>query len=198
MWLKWEKGEKGWQKRVTAYGNRLFAKIPHEEWGLKSIPPLSKRREDQELLGKKDVTVVYPRSVISEEGVQEALKKYGGDERQGFHSKWLWGSIIGMPISAPVALVPVLDVRTKELDSEVEGLLQKSPGGHPKSTSPDAERMLLAQSSGKLIADLVEVPELEEHIQRAVKQVEKALSAQRELKEEEELDKSNQEADPKR
>lgn len=62
-----------------------------------------------------------------------------------------------------------------------------------------AEQMLLTQSSGKAIADLVEVPELEEQIQRAVKQVEKALRAKRELQEEkQELDKVNKETEGKR
>lgn len=106
-WLRWEKAEKGWQKQVTAYGNKLFARIPHEEWGLKSVPPLSKRREDEELLGRKEVSVVFPGSVIGGEGVREALGKYAGLERQRFHSKWMWGSILGMPLSAPIALVPV-------------------------------------------------------------------------------------------
>lgn len=105
--MKWEKAEKGWQKKVTSYGNRLFQTIPHEEWGLKSIPPLSRRQKEEEFTGKKVVDVVFPGSVIGEEKVKEALKKYAGDERQGFHTKWMWGSIIGMPISAPVALVPV-------------------------------------------------------------------------------------------
>ena len=53
------------------------------------------------------VSVEYPEALLAPEKVQDALRKYGSDERQGFHTKWLWGSIIGMPISAPVALIPV-------------------------------------------------------------------------------------------
>lgn len=106
-WLNWEKAENGWKKKVTTYGNKLFARIPHEEWGLKSVPPLSKRREDKELKGGKEVSVLFPSSVISKERVREALENYSGDERRSFHTKWMWASIIGMPISAPVALVPV-------------------------------------------------------------------------------------------
>lgn len=106
-WLKWEKAEKGWKKKVTAYGNKLFQTIPHEEWGLKSIPPLSRRRKEEELTGKNDVNVVFPGSIIGEAGVEEALRKFAGDERQDFHTKWMWASIIGMPVTAPLALVPV-------------------------------------------------------------------------------------------
>ncbi|KAL9027914.1 MAG: hypothetical protein Q9196_003635 [Gyalolechia fulgens] len=197
-WLKWEKADKGWKKKVTAYGNKLFARIPYEEWGLKSVPPLSKRRGDEELIGGTEVTVVFPGSVISEDGVEEALRNYAGDERQAFHTKWMWGSIIGMPVSAPIALIPVLDVSMKELNSEAQSVLEKSADVHPASRiKPETERMLLVQSSGKYVADLVEVPELEEHVQRAVEQVEKSLSAKQELKEEK-LERANIVADTKR
>ena len=39
VWTSWEKAEKGWQKKVTDYGNALFRRIPFEEWGLKTLPP---------------------------------------------------------------------------------------------------------------------------------------------------------------
>ncbi|KAL9597562.1 MAG: hypothetical protein Q9219_005064 [cf. Caloplaca sp. 3 TL-2023] len=251
IWLKWEKAEKGWQKRVAEYGNKLFARIPHEEWALKSIPPLSRRRKDEELKGRKEVTVVFPASVIGEDRVKEALKGYAGDERQGFHTKWMWGSIAGMPVVAPIALIPVvpnlpffylcfrawshwkarsgshhlefllgnrlltlrtsrnldiaykaggLDVVMKRLDSEAEETLKKSTtGSQGRNDDPEAERMLLTQSNGKLIADLMELPELEEHVQRAVKQVEKTLSARQELREEkEELDSVNRQSGTRR
>lgn len=48
---------------------------------------------------------------------------------------------------------------------------------------PD-ESMLLSASSGKLIAHCLDAPELEQEIERAVKQVEKALIAEKELMEE--------------
>lgn len=88
----------------------------------------------------------------------------------------------------------------KELDSEFESVLEKPIGGHPASTNnPEVERMLLLQASGKYIADLVDVPGLEEHVQRAVKQVEKSLSAKQELKEEkEELEEANNMSDTRR
>ncbi|KAL8777942.1 MAG: hypothetical protein Q9194_002273 [Teloschistes cf. exilis] len=249
-WLKWEKAESGWQKKVTAYGNKLFERIPHEEWGLKSIPPLSRRREDEELKGGKEVQVQYPGSLIDEEGVKEALKTFAGTERQSFHTKWMWGSIIGMPISAPVALLPVIpnlpffyllfrawshwkarsgsqhidfllgrqlvhltrsssldlayalgrmDASMKTLDLEVKDAVEGDPNSKPGvEPAMEAERMLLTQSSGRVIADVVEVPELVEHIQRAVKQVEKALRGEKGLQEEkQELDKVNKKAKEK-
>ncbi|KAL8708866.1 MAG: hypothetical protein Q9220_006322 [cf. Caloplaca sp. 1 TL-2023] len=243
-WLKWEKAEKGWQKKVTAYGNKLFERIPHEEWGLKSIPPLNRRRQDDELKDKKEVEVTFPSSMLNEDAVKTALKDFGGDTRQGFHSKWMWWSIIGMPISAPVALLPVipnlpffylvfrawshwrarsgsqhvefllnnhliklmpsplldsayriseLDVALERLESELKSISDESKSGSSEVKIEDrTERMLATRSSGRLIAELVEVPELEEQVQRAAKQVAKALRAKKELQEEkQELDTAN-------
>ena len=106
-WLKWEKYEKGWQKKVTSYGNKLLERIPYQEWGLKSVPPLSARRRAEELEEKDEVLVRYPGKLYSQDSALEVLRQYGGKERQAIHTKWMWGSIIGMPISAPVALLPV-------------------------------------------------------------------------------------------
>lgn len=44
--------------------------------------------------------------------------------------------------------------------------------------------MLLSASSGRLIADCLEAPELEQEIERAVHQIEGALKAKKELNEE--------------
>ncbi|KAL8774334.1 MAG: hypothetical protein Q9209_001085 [Squamulea sp. 1 TL-2023] len=250
-WLRWEKADKGWQKKVTSYGNKLFEKIPHEEWGLKSIPPLNTRWTDEELDGKKQVEVLFPGSVISEDKVKSALQAFAGDERQAFHTKWMWGSILGMPISAPVALIPVLpnipffyllfrawshwkarsgsqhvdflldnhllrftasskldlayqagglDLSMKELESNVKRVLKGSLDAVSEANpGKAAETMLLTQSSGRLVSELADVPELEEQLQRAVKQVEKALRAQSELLEEkQDLDNVNKDADSKR
>lgn len=106
-WLDWEKKEKGWQQKITTYGNALFQRLPYEEYGLKSIPPLSERRKIEEVEGKEVVQLEYPLGLFKESRVQETLRRLGGDEKQAFHTKWLVGSLIGMPISAPLALVPV-------------------------------------------------------------------------------------------
>jgi len=106
-WIGWEKKESGWQQKVTSYGNKLFQRVPHEEWGLKSIPPLSARRKSEEIEGEQEVKIVYPQGFIDSKQAQETLRRLGGDEKQGFHSRLLWGCIIGMPISAPFALIPV-------------------------------------------------------------------------------------------
>ena len=106
-WLEWEKSKDGWRKKVTVYGNKLFQRLPFEEWGLKSVPPLTAKRKEEELQGKIKSHVEYPESLLKPEEVQEALQKYGSNDRQSYHRKWFWGSVIGMPLSAPAALVPM-------------------------------------------------------------------------------------------
>ena len=44
--------------------------------------------------------------------------------------------------------------------------------------------MLLSPTSGKVIADCLETPEIEQEIERAILQVERALKSKKELKEE--------------
>ena len=106
-WLGWEKKETGWQKKITTYGNTIFQRLPHEEYGLKGIPPLSERRKSKELEGKGEVLVEYPLAWVEESVVWKALQRLGSDEKQAFHTKWLVGSLLGMPITVPFALVPV-------------------------------------------------------------------------------------------
>jgi len=46
------------------------------------------------------------------------------------------------------------------------------------------ERMLLSKTNSKLVAEILEVPELEAELARAVQQVEQSLSADKKLQEE--------------
>jgi len=105
--MLWEKYEKGWQKKVTVFGNKLFQRLSYEEWGLKSVPPLSAKRKAEELKGKTKSTVHYPESLLKPEEVNDILQRYGSDAKQGYHSKWFWWTVIGAPFTAPVALIPV-------------------------------------------------------------------------------------------
>lgn len=103
-WLSWEKAEKGWKKAVTSYGKKLFKRLPYEEWGLKSIPPLS---ATQKLGGDQKALVEYPQSVIADASMKDAVKSFAAEERQKFHMKWLLASFLGMPIVAPFSAVPM-------------------------------------------------------------------------------------------
>ncbi|APA05376.1 hypothetical protein sscle_01g001460 [Sclerotinia sclerotiorum 1980 UF-70] len=107
LWNSWEKKDSGWQKKVVEFGNKALKRIPYEEWGLKSVPPLSKRRQEEELSDKEKVEVSFPSTFLPRERVLEILEILG-TERKQLHKTRLWGSIIGMPIVAPFALVPII------------------------------------------------------------------------------------------
>lgn len=106
MWSGWEQKDKGWQKSVVNYGNQVLRRIPYEEWGLKSIPPLSQRRRQVELKGTEKVEVVYPKSLLAMDHVPKILNKLA-TEREALHKRRLIWCFVGMPITIPVALLPV-------------------------------------------------------------------------------------------
>ncbi|KAI1356578.1 mitochondrial K+-H+ exchange-related-domain-containing protein [Xylaria sp. FL0043] len=107
LWAGWEKKESGWQKSVVKYGNRALRRIPYEEWGLKSVPTLSARRREEEVIGKEKHHLIFPESIIPATRAPEVLHKLA-TEREGLHrSRMIW-CFVGMPITAPFALVPVI------------------------------------------------------------------------------------------
>ncbi|KFY23855.1 hypothetical protein V493_05589 [Pseudogymnoascus sp. VKM F-4281 (FW-2241)] len=108
LWADWETKDSGWRKKVVDWGNTALKKIPYEEWGLKSIPPLSARRKAEELeAGHATVEVSFPAGVIPTNEVREVLRRLG-TERESLHKSRMVYCFIGMPISAPVALLPVI------------------------------------------------------------------------------------------
>lgn len=107
LWADWETKDSGWRKKVVDWGNTALKKIPYEEWGLKSIPPLSARRRTEELeAGQATVEVSFPSGVIPMNEVSEVLRRLG-TERESLHKSRLIYCFFGMPITAPVALIPV-------------------------------------------------------------------------------------------
>ncbi|KAF2472934.1 uncharacterized protein BDR25DRAFT_219477 [Lindgomyces ingoldianus] len=109
-WAAWEKDEKApwnWKKKITIYGNHALKRIPYEEWGLKTIPALTARRKKAIVEGREKYHVVFPGLYLHRDKVPEILKKLAL-ERQAMHrSKMIW-SIVGMPLSAPFMLIPII------------------------------------------------------------------------------------------
>ncbi|KAL1871603.1 hypothetical protein VTK73DRAFT_1952 [Phialemonium thermophilum] len=106
-WAGWEKKDQGWQKSVVNYGNYALRRIPYEEWGLKSVPPLSERQRMAELNGSERAEVVYPETLIRADRVPAVLEKLA-TEREGLHRRKLIWCFLGMPLTAPVALIPLI------------------------------------------------------------------------------------------
>lgn len=82
--------------------------------------------------------------------------------------------------------VQILDFSLNRLKNEYKSIGLDSGEISPflENKIEPEESMLLSASSGRLIALCLEAPELEQEIERAVKQVEKALTGEEELMEE--------------
>ncbi|KAF2772170.1 hypothetical protein EJ03DRAFT_372334 [Teratosphaeria nubilosa] len=106
-WAKWEKAEKGWQKQLTEYGNRMLKRIPYEEWGLKSFPPATQKRLKEVDEGKHRLDCLYPGAFVKSSMVSEILRTLA-TERQTLHSRRMWTCIAWMPVTIPFQIVPVI------------------------------------------------------------------------------------------
>jgi len=106
IWAEFEKSDTTWKRKVTQYGNVLLRRIPFEEWGLKTIPPLSAKRRQAELSGKEKVEVLFPGLFLRQSRPDAELKKLA-IERQDLHRRRMWWSIIAFPFTLPFALLPV-------------------------------------------------------------------------------------------
>lgn len=62
--------------------------------------------------------------------------------------------------------------------------MSNSAGLEPKDSTADTDTLILHKSDGKRISQVLEMPELDIELDRAVWQVEKALKAEKELKQE--------------
>ncbi|KAL2105174.1 hypothetical protein VUR80DRAFT_8820 [Thermomyces stellatus] len=107
VWASWEHRESGWQRKVADYGNHALRRIPYQEWGLKSVPPLTRRRRSDELAGKEKVELEFPGSVIGVGEAERILQRLGM-EREALHRMRLMWCFVGMPITIPVALIPII------------------------------------------------------------------------------------------
>jgi Mitochondrial K+-H+ exchange-related len=107
-WTEWERAKGGWKKTLTTYGNALLRRIPYEEWGLKSFPPLTTKLKEAYETGKRSgpIPVIYPSAFLPKLKVGHVLSKLAS-ERQDLHWKRMIGSAIGAPLTLPFALVPM-------------------------------------------------------------------------------------------
>ncbi len=117
LWSDWEKKPAGsLQQSIVASGNAALRRIALEEWGLKSVPPLSARKQVESAADANDantkvsaaapVEVVYPPSVMSADAVPGVLERLS-TEREPLHRKRLIWCFVAMPFTAPIGLIPL-------------------------------------------------------------------------------------------
>ncbi|KAL6896497.1 mitochondrial K+-H+ exchange-related domain-containing protein [Trichoderma evansii] len=220
-WAQWEKMERGWQRKVVDYGNHAFRRIPFQEWGLKSVPPLSARRRDDELRGRDKVELVFPPAAISEHKAEGVLRTLA-TERQALHRQRLLWCFVGMPITAPLGLIPVIPNipffylvyrawshwRAINGGKHVQWLIQNklvqlSPskeldqlytkdGQAPIEEPSGKEQMLITQKQIRDFSETLNLPTVEIELERAIWQVERDLE-----KEEAEQQKKTEKSEEK-
>ncbi|KAH0496926.1 hypothetical protein TgHK011_004265 [Trichoderma gracile] len=203
-WAQWEKMERGWQRKVVDYGNQAFRRIPFEEWGLKSVPPLTARRREDELRGRDPVQLVFPPAAIPEHKAEGVVRRLA-TERQALHRQRLLWCFVGMPITAPLGLVPLvpnipffyLVYRAWSHWRAINGgkhiqwllqnkLLQLAPskeldqlytrdGQDPDFEPSGKEQMLITQKQIRDFSATLDLPAVEIELERAIWQVERAL-----------------------
>ena len=105
-WAQWETADSGWKKTLTRYGNRGLQRIPYQEWGLKSFPPLNDEIQAEELSNNKKFDVIYPANIVQEQDVPKIMRRLASERKQ-LHWKRFISSLVGMPFTIPFALVPV-------------------------------------------------------------------------------------------
>ena len=105
-WSNWEAANSGWKKKVTEYGNKGLQRIPYEEWGLKSFPPLNPQVQAEELTENKRFPVFFPENIVQRDDVPKIMARLA-KERKNFHHNRFWGCAIGMPVTLPFALIPM-------------------------------------------------------------------------------------------
>ncbi|QPG94927.1 hypothetical protein C2857_007343 [Epichloe festucae Fl1] len=201
-WSDWEKKESGWQKKVVEKGNHAFRRIPYEEWGLKSVPPLSSRRRKGEMLqgqGQEHVELVFPRALMSEAEAEHVVRKMGS-ERDALHRKkliWIpnlpffylvyrawshWRAIAGgkhiqwlvdKKLLRPTASTALDTLYSQASTPLPQTQAHKNPGSG--SGSEPKELLLLTQAQVRTCSEKLNLPALEIELERAIWQVEQAI-----------------------
>ncbi|BCR86424.1 mitochondrial K+-H+ exchange-related family protein [Aspergillus chevalieri] len=106
-WAKWEEADRGWKKHLVSWGNSVQQRIPFEEWGLKSVPSLNAQRRLSQSDADKKVDVLFPGNAIRREKLRPVLQAIAVG-RQNLHRNKMWWSFIIAPLTAPIALLPVI------------------------------------------------------------------------------------------
>ncbi|KKY36883.1 hypothetical protein UCDDA912_g03110 [Diaporthe ampelina] len=136
-WAEWEQKESGWQKTVVGYGNEALKRIPYEEWALKSVPPLSTKRKDDELRGDDKVEVIYPRKLVSADKVTEVLHALGTEHAQPEGGETMLLSQANGKIMTQALDLPQLETELERAIWQVETAIEKQTAERSASKKDD-------------------------------------------------------------
>lgn len=145
-WVAWEKDEKAplaWKKKVTHYGNHALARIPYEEWGLKTIPALTARRRKAIEDGSEKYHITFPGLYLPQDKIPAVLKQLAR-ERQAMHRRKMIWSVVAMPFSAPFMLIPVYALFSTLLTIPSSLLTKQDP--QPSILLPRLPRLVSLES----------------------------------------------------
>lgn len=125
IWGKMEKSPRKYSQQIVQGINKLLDQTPWSEDSLNTVPSegyilktVLENQEERHLTYQewlKDVDKVqvrpvhlyYPHSVLNEQAVREQLQALW-EHGMEYHKKYTWLSILGMPLTLPLVLVPVL------------------------------------------------------------------------------------------
>ncbi|ANB15704.1 hypothetical protein AWJ20_3343 [Sugiyamaella lignohabitans] len=131
-WGEWQKSDSKLKKTIISWANIALERISYEEWSLKTIPAQSsiKRKvveanskvnesdphhvthaefEKHELENSdlESIPVIFPSSILDRHQVTSRLQALAS-RGINHHTKYMWMSAIGAPLTLPVALLPVI------------------------------------------------------------------------------------------
>ncbi|GAK62275.1 uncharacterized protein PAN0_001d0474 [Moesziomyces antarcticus] len=109
-----------WKRRTYVLGERLMDRIEYQEWALKGIDPAMGPLRHESKAKQADVAaadtgipkldhipLLYPPSLLEPQRLLKSLKNLT-DHRTPHHYRRFWYCVVGMPITIPFALVPVV------------------------------------------------------------------------------------------
>ncbi|PWN40265.1 hypothetical protein IE81DRAFT_293677 [Ceraceosorus guamensis] len=108
-----------WKRRTYRAGESLMDRIEYEEWALKGVDPqagpvLSEIRSKREASasqsaaeGAAEIQLLYPATYLQGPVLIAALRKMTKHRTPHHRSRLIW-CLIGMPITIPFALVPII------------------------------------------------------------------------------------------
>ncbi|SOV08344.1 uncharacterized protein UDID_00610 [Ustilago sp. UG-2017a] len=121
-----QKSTLGWKRRTYVLGERLMDRIEYQEWALKGIDPamgphlIHGRAKDENEQDPNEVKsaesgiprldhipLLYPPSLLNPDRLMKSLNNLT-DHRTPHHYRRFWYCVVGMPITIPFALVPVV------------------------------------------------------------------------------------------